>query len=114
MSTNTAAWMPTLHEQLERARQFLWENGAPTAEGVARADHALRQASDALMAGLSEFGVDTPPGWRLHQLRSRVEAHLLAASALADADAPDAVVRVLRQSLALIGPELEILAPTRT
>ncbi len=102
-------WMPTLQDLLGRARQLLGENGDPGPAGAVEAAQALRQASDALLAVLLECGVQTPLGWRLHQLRSRLDAHLLAASALADADAGDAVVSVLRRSLDFIGPELDAL-----
>jgi hypothetical protein len=105
----TTDWMPTLEDEVGRARHFLRENTAPDVTATDQAGQALRHASDALMAILGEFGVGTPVGWRLHQLRSRLDAHLLAASALADADAPEAVVSVLRRSLDLIGPELEAL-----
>jgi len=103
-------WLPTLQGQLGRARVLLGEKASPTLADADQAGQALRQASDALMTVLSELGVETPVGWRLHQLRSRLDAHLLAASALADADAVDAVVRVLRRSLDFIGPELEALS----
>ncbi|MDQ6614607.1 MAG: hypothetical protein M3083_07650 [Actinomycetota bacterium] len=104
-------WMPTLQDQLGRARHLLWENGPPGLAAADEATKALRQASDALTAVLLEFGVETPRGWRLHQLRSRLDAHLLAASALADADAGEAVISVLRRSLEFIGPELEAILP---
>jgi hypothetical protein len=106
----TVDWMPTLQDQLGRARHLLGENAAPNRATVDQAGQALRQASDALMGVLMEFGVETPVGWRLHQLRSRLDAHLLAASALADADAVDAVISVLRRSLDVVGPELEALS----
>jgi hypothetical protein len=103
-------WMPSLQDQLDRARQLLGENASPSAATIDQAGQALGQASDALMAVLLEFGVETPLGWRLHQLRSRLDAHLLAASALADADAGGAVLSVLRRTLDFIGPELEALS----
>ena len=106
----TVDWMPPLQVQLGRARHFLGGNGAPNLEDADQAGQALRQASDALMAALLDIGVETPLGWRVHQLRSRLDAHLLAASALADADAREAVVSVLRRSLDVIGPELEALS----
>jgi hypothetical protein len=106
-------WMPTVQDQLGRARHLLGENASPDVATADQAGQALRQASDALMAVLMEFGVATPLGWRLHQLRSRLDSHLLAASALADADAWDAVLRVLRRSLDIIGAELEALSPGR-
>jgi len=102
-------WMPTLQDHLGRARHLLGENTAPSLAAADQAGEALRQASDALMAVLVELGVETPLGWRLHQLRSSLDSHLLAASTLADADVPDAVVTVLRRSLALVEPELEAL-----
>jgi hypothetical protein len=101
--------LPTLEGQLARARQMLGEKGDPGAAAADQAGHALREASDALMAILGECGVETPLGWRLHQLRSRLDAHLLAASALADADVPDAVVAVMRRSIELVTSELEEL-----
>lgn len=107
---DTAGWIPTLQDQVGRARHFLWESATPGAAAADEAERALRQTSDALMGLLVEFGVETPLGWRLHQLRSRLDAHLLAASALADADANEAVVSVLRRSLDLIGPELDALS----
>jgi|HubBroStandDraft_1064217.scaffolds.fasta_scaffold264487_2 hypothetical protein len=103
-------WLPTLQDQLGRARNLLGENASPSLATADQAGQALRQASDALMAVLLECGVETPLGWRLHQLRSRLDSHLLAASALADADAWDAVISVLRRSLDFIGPELEALS----
>ncbi|HEX3425074.1 MAG TPA: hypothetical protein VHT30_03015 [Acidimicrobiales bacterium] len=103
-------WLPTLQGQLGRARDLLGRNASPNLADADRAGQALRQTSDALTAVLLECGVETPLGWRLHQLRSQLEAHLLAASALADADAVDAVINVLRRSLDLVGPELEALA----
>ncbi len=110
----TPEWMPTLQDhlqdQLSRARQLLGENAAPTATCADQAGQALRQTSDALMSAMVRIGVETPVGWRLHQLRSRLESHLLAASALAEADAQDAVVSVLRRTLQFIGPELEALS----
>jgi hypothetical protein len=102
-------WMPTLQDQVGRARQLLGENTSPSLAAADQAGQALREASDALMAVLLQFGVETPLGWRLHQLRSRLDAHLLAASALADADAGAAVVSMLRRSIDLIDPELEKL-----
>jgi hypothetical protein len=110
MTTLDAPWMPNLQDQLGRARQLLGENAAPSPASAGEAGQALREASDALMAVLVECGVQTPLGWRLHQLRSRLDAHLLAASALADADADDAVISVLRRSLDFIGPELDALS----
>jgi hypothetical protein len=110
MTTVTSTWMPTIQDQLDRARLLLGENAAPDLASADQAGQALRQASDALMAVLLALGVDTPLGWRLHQLRSRLDSHLLAASALADADAVDAVISVLRRSLDVIGPELEALS----
>jgi hypothetical protein len=107
-------WMPTLQDQVGRARHLLGENTSPDLATADEAGRALRQASDALMAVLLEFGLDTPLGWRLHQLRSRLDSHLLAASALADANALDAVLRVLRRSLDFVGPELEALAARPT
>ena len=104
--------LPTLEAQLERARQMLGEKGDPGAAAADEAGHVLRDASDALMAILGEYGVETPLGWRLHQLRSRLDAHLLAASALADADVPDAVVAVMRRSIAMVTSELEALPGT--
>jgi hypothetical protein len=101
--------LPTLEGQLARARQMLGEKGDPGAAAADQAGHALREASDALMAILAECGVETPLGWRLHQLRSRLDAHLLAASALADAEVPDAVVAVMRRSIELVTSELEEL-----
>jgi len=103
-------WLPTLQSQLGQARHLLGEAGAPGLAAADQAGQALRQASDALMAVLEEFGVETPLGRRLHELRSRLDAHLLAASALADADAMDAVISVLRRSLDMIGPELDALS----
>ncbi len=103
-------WVPSLQDQVARARDLLGENTAPDRATADQAGQALRQASDALMTVLLEFGVETPLGWRLHQLRSRLDAHLLAASALADADAVAAVIRVLRRSLDFIGPELDALS----
>jgi hypothetical protein len=105
-------WMPTLQDQLDRARHLLGGNASPTPGAADQAGQALRQASDALMAVFLEFGVETPLGWRLHQLRSRLDAHLLAASALAEADAQEAVIIVLRRSLDVIGPELKALSTT--
>jgi hypothetical protein len=108
------AWVPTLiptvEDQLDRARQILGENARPSRASADEAIQALRQASDALMAVLLEYGVETPLGWRLHQLRSRLDSHLLAANALAEADALDAVTSVLRRTLSFIGPELEALS----
>ncbi len=103
-------WVPTVQDQLGRARQFLEENAPPTLANADQAGEALRQASDALMVVLSEFGVETPLGWRLHQLRSGLDAHLLAARALAEANAQDAVVSMLRRSLDFVGPELDALS----
>ena len=58
-------------------------------------------------------GVDTPLGWRLHNLRNRLDAHLLAADALRDAEAPDAVITVLRRTVGFVGIDLQtLLAPT--
>jgi hypothetical protein len=105
----TTVWLPTLSDQLDRARQTLGEKGAPEAAAADQAEQALRQASDALVALMSEYGLDSAVGWRLHQLRSQLDAHLLAASALADADAGPAVISMLRRSLDLIDPELEKL-----
>lgn len=101
-------WLPTLQGQLVRARDLLG-GASPNRADADRAGQALRQTSDALSAVLLECGVETPLGWRLHHLRSQLEAHLLAASALADADAGDAVINVLRRSLDLVEPELEAL-----
>jgi len=103
-------WLPGVEDPLGRARNLLGENASPSLATADQAGQALRQASDALMAVLAEFGVDTPLGWRLHELRSRLDSHLLAASALADADALGAVITVLRRSLDFIGPELEALS----
>jgi hypothetical protein len=104
------AWMPTLQGELGRVRELLGENAAPLSASAEEAAQALRQASDALMAGLLESGLDTELGWRLHQLRSRLDAHLLAASALADAQAAEGVVSVLRRALSFIEPELQALS----
>jgi hypothetical protein len=102
-------WLPGLQDQLGRARHLLGENASPDLADADQAGQALRQASDSLMVVLGQFGVETPLGWRLHQLRSRLDANLLAASALADADAVEAVITVLRRSLEFIGPELDAL-----
>ena len=102
-------WMPTLQGELGRVRALLGENGGPVSASAEEAVQALRQASDALMAGLLESGLDTELGWRLHQLRSRLDAHLLAVSALADAQAAEGVVSVLRRALSFIEPELQAL-----
>lgn len=106
---DATGWIPTLQDQLGRARHLLGENATPGVAAADAAEQALREASEALMTLLAELGVDSPLGWRLHQLRSRLDAHLLAADALADADANEAVVSVLRRSLDLVGPELEAL-----
>jgi hypothetical protein len=103
-------WLPSLQDPLERARDLLGDDAAPSLATAAQVGLALRQASDALMAVLLEYGVETPLGWRLHQLRSRLDSHLLAARALADADARGAVITMLRRSLDFIGPELEALS----
>ncbi|MGH9126125.1 MAG: hypothetical protein ACRDZ8_15590 [Acidimicrobiales bacterium] len=106
-------WLPPLQHQIERARFLLCEGGENSSPHPARAgqaEQALRQASEGLVVALDTLGVETPIGWRLHQLRSRLDAHLLAASALADADAGNAMISVLRRSLDLLGPELEALA----
>lgn len=102
--------IPTIQDEVGRARRLLGENASPNLAIADQAAQALCQASDALMSVLLEYGVETPLGWRLHQLRSRLDAHLLAARALADADAVGAVIRVLRRSLDLLEPELESLS----
>jgi len=103
-------WLAEFNDQLCRARVILGEKTTPVVITAARAQQALRVASDALVSAQEELGVDTPLGWRLLQLRSRLESHLLAASDLADADRLDSVVNVLRRSLDAIEPEVEALS----
>lgn len=106
-------WVPTLQDRLVRARSLLEASDPAAAE---EAGQALRQASDALTEILLESGLDTPFAWRLHELRNRLDAHLLAVSALADAEAVRGMVTMLRRTLSFIGPELDALSAdvTRT
>ncbi len=76
---------------------------------IDQAWHTLSGASDELVALLVLCGIETPLGWRLHDLRSRLDAHLLAVDALRDADAPEAAVSVLHRTVNFVGSELELL-----
>jgi len=78
-------------------------------QAIEQAWHTLSIASDELVALLVLCGIETPLGWRLHDLRSRLDAHLLAADALRDADAPEAAVSVLHRTVDFVGNELETL-----
>lgn len=96
-----------LDELVARARSLLANQ--PGESNVDEADEVLGLASSSLMTILVDCGVETPLGWRLHQLRSRLDAHLLAASALREADAGDAAASVLRRSVDFVALELVAL-----
>lgn len=78
-------------------------------QAIEQAWRSLSVASDELVALLLLCGIETPLGWRLHSLRSRLDAHLLAADALRDADAPEAAASVLHRTVDFVGNELETL-----
>jgi hypothetical protein len=78
-------------------------------QAIDRAWNTLSGASEELVALLALCGIETPLGWRLHDLRSRLDAHLLAADALRDADVPEAAVSILYRTVDFVGNELETL-----
>jgi hypothetical protein len=82
-------------------------------DSVDQACEALTVASENLLVIVTGCGLETPLGRRLHELRSRLDAHLLAASALKEADAGGAVVSVLRRSVDFVGLEMERLLSDR-
>jgi hypothetical protein len=82
-------------------------------DSVDQACKALTAASENLLVMVTGCGLDTPLGRRLHDLRSRLDAHLLAASALQEADAGGAVVSVLRRSVDFVGLEMQRLLSDR-
>jgi len=108
-----AAGIADLQDHLDQARSILGAWAEPGLAAVDQACRALSAASDDLMTVLVGCGVETPLGWRLHNLRNRLDAHLLAADALRDAEAPDAVITVLRRTVDFVGIDLDtLLAPT--
>ena len=108
-----AAGIADLQGHLDQARSILDARTEPGSAALDQACRALGAASDELMTVVVCCGVGTPLGWRLHDLRNRLDAHLLAADAFRDADAPDAVITVLRRTVDFVGVDLQTLsAPT--
>ncbi|MDP9075148.1 MAG: hypothetical protein M3N98_13490 [Actinomycetota bacterium] len=104
-----AVGLVELQEHVAQARSALDTRSRPGLAAIDQACCALNAASDNLSAALVGCGVGTPLGLRLHHLRNRLDAHLLAADALRDADAPEAVVTVLRRTVDFVGVDLEAL-----
>ena len=78
-------------------------------------DHPQMEPVHLMQALLDQDGGSTVPllqqaGVNVDVLRNRLDAHLLAGSALSDADAALGMVTMLRRTLSFMGPELEALS----